>query len=58
MLLLLLMVGALEKKQTWEIVNRPLDKEVVGCRWVYNVKYKSDDTLDRYKTRLVAKGYT
>jgi len=24
---------------------------IVGCRWVCNVKYKSDATLDRYKAR-------
>jgi len=39
-------MNALEKNQTWKIVNWPLDKKAVGCRWVYNVKYKSDDTLE------------
>ena len=51
-------MSALEKNQTWEIVNRPSDKKAVGCRWVYNVKYKSDGTLERNKARLVAKGFT
>ncbi|RDX90537.1 putative mitochondrial protein, partial [Mucuna pruriens] len=49
---------ALKKNSTWEIVDRPKDKRVVGCRWIYTVKCKSDGTLERYKTRLVAKGYT
>ncbi|RDX78328.1 Copia protein, partial [Mucuna pruriens] len=49
---------ALEKNSTWEIVDRPKDKRVVGCRWIYTVKCKSDGTLERYKARLVAKGYT
>ncbi|RDY07817.1 hypothetical protein CR513_08025, partial [Mucuna pruriens] len=49
---------ALEKNSTWEIVDRPKDKRVVGCRWIYIVKCKSDGTLERYKARLVAKGYT
>ncbi|RDX84427.1 putative mitochondrial protein, partial [Mucuna pruriens] len=48
----------LEKNSTWEIVDRPKDKRVVGCRWIYTVKCKSDGTLEKYKTRLVAKGYT
>ena len=30
----------------------------MGCRWIYTVKYKFDGTLDRYKAKLVAKGYT
>ncbi|RDX80817.1 putative mitochondrial protein, partial [Mucuna pruriens] len=34
------------------------DKRVVGCRWIYIVKCKFDGTLDQYKVRLVAKGYT
>ncbi|RDY13596.1 putative mitochondrial protein, partial [Mucuna pruriens] len=26
---------ALEKNSTWEIVDKPKDKRVVGCRWIY-----------------------
>ncbi|RDX84125.1 hypothetical protein CR513_34878, partial [Mucuna pruriens] len=26
---------ALEKNSTWKIVDRPKDKRVVGCRWIY-----------------------
>ncbi|RDX67605.1 hypothetical protein CR513_53499, partial [Mucuna pruriens] len=48
----------LEKNLTWEIVDRPKDKRPVGCRWIYTMKCKSDGTLERYKVRLVAKGYT
>jgi len=51
-------MGALEKNHTCEIVDSPLDKKAIGCRWVYNVKYKSNGTLDPYKVRLVAKAYT
>ncbi|RDY02078.1 hypothetical protein CR513_14516, partial [Mucuna pruriens] len=48
----------LEKNSTWEIVDKPKDKIVVGCRWTYTVKCKFDGTLERYKARLAAKGYT
>lgn len=51
-------MGALEKHQTWEIVNMPLDKKPIGCKWLHSLKYKFDGTLDRYKARLVVKGYT
>ena len=30
----------------------------MGCKWVFAVKFKGDGSLERYKTRLVAKGYT
>ena len=35
-----------------------MGKRTVGCRWIFTVKYRADGTLERYKVRLVAKGYT
>ena len=49
---------ALLQNNTWEIVDLPPRKKLVGCRWVYTLKCKSDGSLDRYKARLVARGYT
>ena len=49
---------ALVKNQTWEVIQRPHNKVLVGCRWVFIIKYKADGTIERYKARLVAKGYT
>ncbi|RVW52967.1 putative mitochondrial protein [Vitis vinifera] len=51
-------IRVLEKNKTWEIENLPRRKITVGCKWVFTTKYKSDGTLERYKTRLVAKGFT
>lgn len=41
----------------WEVVLRPKDKSVVGSRWIYKIKYATDDSLEKYKARFVAKGY-
>ena len=49
---------ALMQNQTWEVVDLPKGKKPVGCRWVYTLKCRSDGSLDRYKARLVARGYT
>ena len=49
---------SLQKNETWELVDRPLGKKPVGCRWVYTVKHKADGTIERFKARPVAKGYT
>ena len=35
-----------------------LVSKTVGCRWVYTIKYLPDDSIERLKGRLVAKGYT
>jgi len=31
---------------------------VVGCRYVYTLKFRPDGLVDRYKARIVAKDYT
>ncbi|XP_073041739.1 uncharacterized protein [Primulina eburnea] len=51
-------IQALEKNETWTIVQKPQDKKSVGCKWVFTIKYNSDGTVERHKARLVAKGYT
>ncbi|WVY93382.1 hypothetical protein V8G54_032470 [Vigna mungo] len=51
-------LSALQKSGTWELVQLPSGKSVVGCRWVYAIKVGPDGTIDRLKARLVAKGYT
>ena len=30
----------------------------MGCKWIFKVKRKADNTIDRFKARLVAQGYT
>jgi hypothetical protein len=50
-------LNALVRNNTWDLVNLPKGKEVIGIKWVYKTKYKSDGTIDKYKARLVTKGY-
>jgi hypothetical protein len=44
--------------KTWELVDRPYGCKPVGCKWVFKKKLRPDDTIDKYKVRLVAKDYT
>lgn len=39
-------------------VELPRGKKTVGCKWVFTIKFKSDGSVERYKTNLVAKGFT
>ncbi|BBH01663.1 transposable element gene [Prunus dulcis] len=49
---------ALEKNQTWTLKILPRRKKTVGCRWVFTIKHNADRSIEQYKERLVAKGYT
>ena len=51
-------IPTLESNQTWKTAFLPKDKPVIGCRWIFKIKYKVAGTINRYKARLVAKGYT
>ena len=50
-------ISALEANHTWVLTSLPSHKKTTGCKWVYKVKYKSDESVERYKVRLVAKGF-
>ncbi|CAL1381811.1 unnamed protein product [Linum trigynum] len=49
--------AALEANHTWDVVPRPPDCSVIGCRWVYAIKVHPDGTIERYRARLVAQGF-
>ena len=51
-------ITALTTRGTWELMPCTVGATVVTCRWVYIVKYKADSSIDRYKVRLVARGFT
>ncbi|RVW78160.1 Retrovirus-related Pol polyprotein from transposon RE1 [Vitis vinifera] len=36
---------SLQKNETWELVECPPRKKPIGCRWIYTVKYKADETF-------------
>jgi hypothetical protein len=43
--------------KVWELVPRPAGANVIGVRWVYDIKVDEHNNPTRYKARLVAKGY-
>ena len=43
---------ALLKNQTWELVPRDPNKNVVACKCLFRIKWKADGSVDRYKACL------
>lgn len=50
-------VKALKEKGTWEVVKRSKEMKVIGCRWVYKLKWSHDRSEVKFKSRLVAQGF-
>ncbi|GJV18873.1 retrovirus-related pol polyprotein from transposon TNT 1-94 [Tanacetum coccineum] len=50
-------IEALHKNKTWELVPLPGGRKPIGNKWVYKIKKNGDDQVERYRARLVVKGY-
>ena len=50
--------AAFIQRETWTLVSRPIDANVVSCKWVYLLKYNPDGSIARYKARLMARGFS
>jgi histone deacetylase 1/2 len=48
---------ALIANKTWHLVPPCRHRNVIDCKWVYRIKKHADGTIDRYKARVVAKGF-
>eukprot|EP00253_Pinus_taeda_P002039 PITA_02039 len=50
-------INAIERNKTWDLVELPKGKEVIGVKWVYKTKSNAEGKIERHKARLVVKGY-
>jgi hypothetical protein len=48
----------IEKNDTWKLVPRPKNKNVIGTKWVFRNKLNEDGQVTRKKSILVCKVYT
>jgi hypothetical protein len=48
----------LQGMDAWEITKLPPGKKPIGCRWVFDVKYTPTSSIDKFKARLVAQGFS
>jgi hypothetical protein len=50
-------IFALEQTGTWDLVPYPPRVRSITCKWVYKVKTHFDGSLERYKARIIARGF-
>ncbi|KAI3703127.1 hypothetical protein L6452_28883 [Arctium lappa] len=51
-------IDALNQNQTWEFVPKLKDVKPISCKWVFKIKRRPDGSIERYKARLVARGFS
>ncbi|CAI7819903.1 unnamed protein product [Closterium sp. NIES-54] len=48
---------SIEENGTWELVELPKGRKAITSKWLFKIKSDADGKMERYKSRLVAKGY-
>jgi hypothetical protein len=51
-------IESMKTNQVWELVDLPPRRKSIRNKWVFKIKRKADGSIDKYKARLVVKGYT
>ena len=50
-------IESIMKNHTWELVDLPPGSKPLRCKWIFKSKMKTYGSIDKYKDRLVVKGY-
>ena len=51
-------IDAIERNNTWNLVDLPEDKNCIGVKWIYKTKLNADGDVEKYKAILVAQGFS
>ena len=46
------------KNDVWDVVPRPDGNSVVTSKWIYKIKHATDGSIEKYKARFVARGFS
>jgi transposase InsO family protein len=49
---------SLASNDVWQLVDAPKGANIVSCKWVFKIKRLPNGQIDRYKARLVARGFS
>ena len=51
-------IESLRKSDVWELVDLPKGRKVVAGKWVLKIKTDAEGSVERFKARLVAQGFS
>lgn len=51
-------MNSMTSNQVWDIIKFPNDVKAIECKWVFKRKRDSQGNIERYKERLVVKGFS
>ena len=46
------------ENDVWEIVPRPEGKYVVSSKWIFKIKYTTDGSIEKYKSKFIGRGFS
>jgi hypothetical protein len=46
------------KNDVWDIVPRPKEKSLVSSKWIFKIKHVADGSIEKFKVRFVARGFS
>lgn len=50
-------ITSIRKNRTWTLVDLPNGCKAIGLKWVFKIKRNADGSINKFKARLIAKGY-
>ena len=51
-------MDSLYANNVWDLVELPSDRKTIGNKWVFKCKTNANGTVERFKARLVAQGFS
>jgi len=51
-------IQVLHSNDTWSFIPFHHSMNIIVCCWVYKIKHRVDESIERYKAQLVARGFS